>query len=72
MNNQTDELNDALFNQAICFVQEKEEILLADLQYHFRIGFYRAHQLIKAMENAHIIATLDKDNKHKVLITKTK
>ncbi|MBR5674812.1 MAG: hypothetical protein IKX14_00020, partial [Neisseriaceae bacterium] len=56
MNNQTDELNDALFNQAICFVQEKEEISLADLQYHFRIGFYRAHQLIQAMENAHIIA----------------
>ena len=49
------------------FAQEAEETYLTDWQRYFRIGYYRTYQLIKAMENTGIIATLNHNGKHKIL-----
>ncbi len=69
-NVETEEADDALFDQAVDLVVEKEKASASMLQRQFRIGYNRAARLIDALEERGIVGPDEGSKPRRVLMTK--
>ncbi|MGJ8514457.1 DNA translocase FtsK 4TM domain-containing protein [Carnimonas bestiolae] len=58
---------DALYDEAVAFVTEKQKVSVSSVQRNFKIGYNRASRLVEAMEKAGVVSEMGANGGREVL-----
>lgn len=62
-----DSEQDALYDQAVCFVTEARRVSVSSVQRRFKIGYNRAARIVEAMEVAGVVGPMEPNGNRAVL-----
>lgn len=63
----SDAEQDALYDDAVAFVTEKQKVSVSSVQRNFKIGYNRASRLVEAMEHAGVVSEMGANGGREVL-----